>query len=71
MLKDSENRISPCHELVEDVNIPAKDYEVALKSSYPYTAEMFVDPDHYIISLGLRDVFGDVTNYLQFEKTIE
>jgi len=71
ILKDSQNRISPCHELVEDVNIPAKDYEVALKSSYPYIAEMFVDPDHFIISLALKDVFGDLTNYLQFEKTIK
>lgn len=71
ILKDSQNRISPCHELVEDINIPAKDYEVALKSSYPYTAEMFVDPNHYIISLALRDVFGESANYLQFEKTIE
>jgi VWFA-related protein len=70
-LKDSQNRVSPCHELVEDVKIPAKDYEVALKSSYPYIAEMFVDPDHYIFSLALKDVFGDLTNYLQFEKTIE
>lgn len=70
-LKDSKNRISPCHELAEDINIPSKDYEVALRSFYPYIAEMFVDPDHFIISLAVKDVFGDLTNYLQFEKTIE
>jgi VWFA-related protein len=70
-LKDSQNRLSPCHELVEDIKIPASDYEIALKSSYPYIAEMYVEPEDYIISLCVRDLIGDVTNYLQLQKTIE
>jgi hypothetical protein len=71
VLKDSRNRLSPCHELVEDIRIPASDYEIALKSSYPYIAEMYVEPEDYIISLCVRDLIGDVVNYLQLQKTIE
>jgi VWFA-related protein len=70
-LKDSRNRLSPCHELVEDIKIPASDYELALKSSYPYIAEMYVEPEEYIISLCVRDLIGDVANYLQLQKTID
>jgi len=70
-LKDSRNRLSPCHELVEDIRIPASDYEIALKSSYPYIAEMYVEPEDYIISLCVRDLIGDVANYLQLQKTID
>lgn len=70
-LKDSRNRLSPCHELIEDIKIPASDYEIALKSSYPYIAEMYVEPEDYIISLCVRDLIGDVANYLQLQKTIE
>lgn len=71
VLKDSQNRLSPCHELVEDVKIPASDYEIALKSSYPYIAEMYVEPEEYIISLCVRDCIGDVLNYLQLQQTID
>jgi VWFA-related protein len=70
-LKDGRNRLSPCHELVEDIKIPASDYEIALKSSYPYIAEMYVEPEDYIISLCVRDLIGDVANYLQLQKTID
>ncbi|MBN1224379.1 MAG: VWA domain-containing protein [Candidatus Aminicenantes bacterium] len=70
-LKDSQNRLSPCHELVEDIKIPASDYELALKSSYPYIAEMYVQPEDYIVSLCLCDLIGDVTNFMQFQKKIE
>jgi len=70
-LKDGRNRLSPCHELVEDIKIPASDYEIALKSSYPYIAEMYVEPEDYIISLCVRDLIGDVANYLQLQTTIE
>lgn len=70
-LMDSEGHISPCHELTEQIKIPAKDYEVAIKSSYPYFAEMYVNPGHYTISLAVRDVPGATINYLQLEKTIE
>ena len=70
-LMDSEGRISPGHELTEQIRIPAADYEMAVKSSYPYLAEMYVNPDHYIISLAVRDVPGEVVSYIQFEKTIQ
>jgi hypothetical protein len=32
---------------------------------------MYVDPDHYIISLAVKDVLGSVINYLQLEERIE
>ncbi len=70
-LMDSESRISPCHELTQDIKIPAEDYEIAINSSYPYLAEMYVDPGHYIISLAVKDVPGSVINYLQLEKMIK
>ena len=70
-LKDLQNHFSPCHELTEDIKIPFRDYEEALRSSYPYIAEMYVDPGDYTISLALKDVTGSVLNYLQLEKTIE
>ena len=70
-LKDSQNHFSPCHELTEDIKIPFRDYEKALRSSYPYIAEMYVDPGDYTISLAVKDVTASVLNYLQLEKTIE
>jgi len=70
-LKDGQNRLSPCHELVEDIKIPASDYEVALKSSYPYIAEMYVQPEDYIVSLCIKDMIGDAASFLQFQKKIE
>jgi len=70
-LMDSAGHISPCHELTEDIRIPAKDYEIALKSNYPYLAEMYVDPGQYIISLAVRDVPSDTMNYIQLEKTVK
>lgn len=70
-LKDSKNHFSPCHELTEDIKIPLRDYEVALRSSYPYIAEMYVDPGDYTISMAVKDVTGSVVNYLQLEETIE
>jgi VWFA-related protein len=70
-LKDNQNNFSPCHELTEDIKIPAKHYEVAMRSSYPYVAEMYVDPGTYAISLAVKDVPGSILNYLQLERTIE
>jgi VWFA-related protein len=70
-LKDTQDNFSPCHELTEDIRIPARDYEVALRRSYPYVAEMYVDPGYYTISLAVKDVTGSVVNYLQLERTIE
>jgi len=69
-LKDSEGRISPLHQLMENVNIPAKDYEIARKSNYPYLVEMFVEPGKYTISLAVTDVFGATTGYYQLDKSI-
>ncbi|UCC41338.1 MAG: VWA domain-containing protein [Candidatus Aminicenantes bacterium] len=70
-LMDSANNISPCHELTEDIKIPSKDYEIAVKSRYPYLAEMYVDPSNYTISLAVKDVPSDIINYIQLEKTVE
>jgi VWFA-related protein len=70
VLKDSEGRISPCRELSEEIKIPEKDFEIALKRFYPYLVEMYVDPGHYTISLAVRDVPGATTTYLQTEKFI-
>jgi len=70
VLKDAEGRISPCHQLSKEIKIPAQDYETALKSVYPYLVEMYVAPGHYIISLAVKDVFGNTTVYLQDEKFI-
>lgn len=70
-LMDSEGKFSPCHELTEQIKIPAEDYDVALKSFYPYFAEMYVNQGHYFISLAVKDVPGETVNYLQLEKTIE
>lgn len=69
-LKDSEGRLSPIRELTEEIIIPAKDYETALKSVYPYLVEMYVKPGQYTISLGVRDVSGSSTSYVQLEKFI-
>jgi len=70
VLKDSEGRISPCHELLEKIKIPAKDFKVAVRSSYPYLVEMYVKPGRYNISLAVRDIPGATTNYIQFDKFI-
>jgi len=70
ILKDEEGLISPVRELAEEIIIPAKDYEVALKSNYPYLVEMYVDPGHYTISIAVRDVYGAEVSYIQGEKKI-
>lgn len=70
-LLDAEGRVSPCHELVEQIKIPSSDYEIALQKSYPYYAEMYVDPGHYSISLAVRDIPGDAVNYLQLETQVQ
>lgn len=48
-----------------------KDYEIAVRSVYPYLAEMDVSPGQYTISLAVKDVYGETINYLQVRKTIE
>lgn len=70
-LMDAKGQISPCHELSEEIKIPKQDYEIALKSVYPYLAEMHVSPGQYTISLAVKDVYGETINYLQVQKTIE
>ena len=69
-LKDSEGLISPCRELSQEIIIPNSDQVLALKSHYPYFAEMVVAPGVYTISLAVRDVLGDTLNYIQLEKEI-
>lgn len=69
-LMDSKGLVSGCHELNEQIIIPTQDYQMALKSSYPYLAEMYVEPGHYNISLAVQDVPGGLVNYIQLEKTI-
>jgi VWFA-related protein len=70
-LMDSESRISPCHELTQEIKIPAGEYKIAVNRSYPYLAEMYVNPGHYIISLAVKDVPASIISYLQLEKLIE
>lgn len=69
-VKDAGGDVSPCHELSHDIRIPKKDQATAIKSYYPYVAEMFVKPGVYTISLAVRDVPGESTSYLQFERTV-
>jgi hypothetical protein len=69
-LLDQDGLVSPCHELAEEIKIPKKDYSVAMKSSYPYYSEMNVRPGHYTISLAVKDVLGETSNYLQFERDV-
>ncbi|MFP4082273.1 MAG: VWA domain-containing protein [Candidatus Aminicenantes bacterium] len=69
-LMDTEGRLSPCHELTENITIPSQDYAVAVKSFYPYYAEMYITPGRYTISAAVKDVLGDTINYVQLEKTI-
>jgi len=70
-LRDAKGLISPCHELAQEIRIPEKDIEIAMKSVFPYLAEMHVNPSHYTISLAVKDVYGGVINYLQIQTTIE
>lgn len=69
-LIDEKGLLSGCHELTQQITIPVEDYETALRSSYPYLAEMYVDPGIYAISIAVKDVPGGVINYLQLEKAI-
>jgi VWFA-related protein len=70
-LMDSESRLSPCHELTQEIKIPSEEYEIAVNRGYPYLAEMYVNPGHYVISLAVKDVPSSVISYLQLEKMIE
>jgi VWFA-related protein len=69
-LKDSKGRLSPIQELLEEIKIPAKDYEKAIKSYYPYLVEMYVKPGQYTISLAVRDIPAASTSYVQLDKFI-
>lgn len=70
-LMDAGNNISPCYELTEDIKIPAKDYKIALQSSYPYLTEMHVSPGSYILSFAVKDIPSESICYIQFQKLIE
>lgn len=69
-LKDAKGRLSPIQELSEEIKIPGKDYEKAIKSYYPYLVEMYVKPGQYTISLAVRDVPAASTSYVQLDKYI-
>lgn len=69
-LKDSQGRLSPIQELSEEIKIPAKDYEKAINSYYPYLVEMYVKPGQYTISLAVRDIPAASTSYLQLDQYI-
>lgn len=69
-LMDQDGLISPCYELSQEIKVPKKDYDIALKSYYPYLAEMGVNPGQYTVSIALEDVEGETINYLQLEKEV-
>jgi hypothetical protein len=69
-LKDAEGRLSPIQELSEEIKIPGKDYEKALKSYYPYLVEMYVKPGQYTISLAVRDIPAASSSYVQLDHYI-
>jgi hypothetical protein len=71
VLKDREEELSPCYELTHDIKIPAGDYGVAIKSSYPYLTEMNVDQTRYTISMAVEDVPGEAISFFQFEQEIQ
>ncbi len=69
-LMDEDKRVSSPYELTEDIVIPAKDYEIAMKSRYPYLAEMYVNPGQYTISVAVEDIQAEQVSYLQFFKSV-
>jgi VWFA-related protein len=69
-LLDEDGLVSPCLDLAEEIKIPKRDYAVAIKSSYPYYAEMNVRPGRYTFSLAVKDALGETSNYLQFERDV-
>jgi VWFA-related protein len=69
-LLDQDGLVSPCQDLAEEIKIPKKDYGLAMKSSYPYSVEMNVKPGRYTFSLAVKDVLGETSNYLQFERDV-
>jgi VWFA-related protein len=69
-LKDAQGKLSPIQELSEEIKIPGKDYEKALKSYYPYLVEMYVKPGQYTISLAVKDVPAASTSYVQLDHNI-
>ena len=71
ILMDSDNNVSSCYQLKEDIVVPVRDYEIALKSNYPYLCEMNVREGSYIFSLAVKDVLSGTINYIQFQKLIE
>lgn len=70
ILKDAEGKLSPVQELSEEIKIPGKDYQQALKSYYPYLVEMYVKPGYYTISLAVKDVPAASTSYVQLDQNI-
>jgi hypothetical protein len=69
-VKDSIGNISPCYRLEHEIKIPVEDYDIALKSNYPYLVDTKLIPGEYVFSIAVRDVNADVVSYIQFDKEI-
>jgi VWFA-related protein len=67
---DSSNKWSEPQEFTQDIKIPNKDHDKALKSYFPHLIELHLRPDNYLISLAIKDVFGSTTSYVQLTKII-
>ena len=67
---DSKNFWSDPYDLIQEIKIPAKDYEKARKRLFPYLAEFHLQPDRYIVSLAVTDVVGQMTSYLQLQRDL-
>lgn len=69
-LLDSNNFLSDPYELVHDITIPDRDWEMAKGRFYPYLAELTVKPERYVISLAVKDLLGSATSYIQLFKEV-
>jgi VWFA-related protein len=69
-LLDSKNFLSDPHELVHEIRIPEREWELARGRVYPYLAELMVAPERYVISLAVKDLMGSAASYLQFFKEV-
>jgi hypothetical protein len=67
---DSKNLWSDPVELLHEIKIPNQDLEEAQHRHYPYLAELYVNPERYIVSLAIKDLPSSTTSYLQFNKDV-
>lgn len=69
-LLDSNNFLTDPHELLHDITIPDRDWEMARGRFYPYLAELTVKPERYVVSLAVKDLLGSATSYIQLFKEV-